>query len=129
MISTFDVLVGDIVRFEPGDVIPADGILVAGHHATFDESWATGESDTISKINADEAMANIETCALSPMNDPFILSGSYVTGGIGSFLVTGVGIHSGLGRMRMSLRDHPHNSPVQAELIRICTSIIKLGLG
>jgi Ca2+-transporting ATPase len=30
VISVFDILVGDLVRLEAGDVMPADGILVDG---------------------------------------------------------------------------------------------------
>ncbi|KAG4440576.1 hypothetical protein IFR05_003943 [Cadophora sp. M221] len=129
LVSKFDVLVGDIVLFEPGDVIPADGILVAGHQATFDESGYTGEAGPVRKIHADEAMEKIEACELSARNDPFIISGSCVTGGVGSFLVTGVGIHSNMGRSTMSFRVHPDDSPVQVKLARIYASIIKLGLG
>ncbi|KAH7379914.1 putative calcium-transporting ATPase 2 [Cadophora sp. MPI-SDFR-AT-0126] len=127
LIPKFDVLVGDIVLFEPGDIIPADGILVSGHHATFDEACCTGEADLMRKIPADEAMAQIEARALSARNDPFVLSGSIVVAGMGSFIATSVGVHSGQGKIEMSLRDDPDDSPLQIELVRVCDSIIKLG--
>ncbi|PVH84045.1 calcium ATPase, partial [Cadophora sp. DSE1049] len=126
VIHKLDVLVGDIVLFEPGDCIPADGILVAGYHATFDESCCTGESDLMRKIPADEAMAQIEARALSARNDPFILSGSKVVGGVGSFIATSIGVHSSQGMIVMALRDDPDDSPLQIELVRVCESIIKL---
>lgn len=129
MISKDEVLVGDIVQLEPGSRIPADGILVSGHHILCDESVSTGESDLIAKFPADEVMARIETSMLSSKNDPFILSGSCVVEGDGTFLATGVGIHSGMGKILMSLREDTTESPMQMELVRISGVIAKVGSG
>ena len=51
-----DVLVGDLALLEPGEIIPCDGVLVAGHNVRCDESAATGESDVIKKVTPDEAL-------------------------------------------------------------------------
>jgi len=40
-ISVYDILTGDIVLLEPGDVIPVDGIFLEGHNLKCDESSAT----------------------------------------------------------------------------------------
>jgi Ca2+-transporting ATPase len=50
LISIFDLVVGDVVHMEPGDIIAADGIVVSSHNLHCDESSATGETDAITKI-------------------------------------------------------------------------------
>ncbi len=62
-ISIYDLIVGDIVLLEPGEVFPADGVLIEGHGICCDESGATGESDTIKK---------------DALKDPFFISGTKV---------------------------------------------------
>ncbi|KAI8336725.1 PMCA-type calcium-translocating P-type ATPase [Chlamydoabsidia padenii] len=49
LISVHDVLVGDILHLEPGDIVAADGIFIEGHNFKCDESAATGESDAVRK--------------------------------------------------------------------------------
>ena len=41
-VLTADVLVGDVVKFKFGNVLPADGILLQGHDVKIDESTLTG---------------------------------------------------------------------------------------
>ena len=40
---TSQLLVGDVVKFKFGNVLPADGILLQGHDVKVDESTLTGE--------------------------------------------------------------------------------------
>ncbi|KAI7847434.1 hypothetical protein BDC45DRAFT_575837 [Circinella umbellata] len=48
-ISAHDLVVGDILIVEPGDVVLADGLYVSGYNLDCDESSATGESATVKK--------------------------------------------------------------------------------
>jgi calcium-translocating P-type ATPase len=48
-ISINDLVVGDYLLLQPGDTVPADGYLVAGH-ADVNEAALTGESEAIKKI-------------------------------------------------------------------------------
>ncbi|MGQ9659689.1 MAG: calcium-translocating P-type ATPase, PMCA-type [Thermochromatium sp.] len=43
-----DLVVGDYVLLQPGDTIPTDGLLIAGH-AEVDEAALTGESEPVKK--------------------------------------------------------------------------------
>jgi calcium-translocating P-type ATPase len=47
-ISINDLVVDDSVLLQPGDTVPADGVIIAGH-IEVDESALTGESESITK--------------------------------------------------------------------------------
>jgi Ca2+-transporting ATPase len=112
LISIYDVVVGDIMNLEPGDVISADGVLVEASNLKADESAATGESDTIKK---------------NFIKDPFILSGSKITEGVGKYVVCAVGIHSFFGKTMMALRTESTMTPLQVKLDALAEKIAKLG--
>lgn len=84
-ISVYDILVGDVLHMEPGDLIPADGIFISGHNVKCDESSATGESDQMKKTNAEQVLRLLERGHNDPKDlDPFIISGSKVLEGVGT---------------------------------------------
>ena len=113
LIGVYDVLVGDVLCVEPGDMLCADGVFISGHNLKVDESAATGESDAIAK-NRDA--------------DPFFLSGSKVIEGVGRFVVTGVGIYSFHGRTMMALRTDDQQTPLQVKLENLAEKIAKIGI-
>lgn len=134
-ISVHDVLVGDVLVLEQGDVIPVDGVLIDGHNVSCDESSATGESDIVKKMPAEAVSkalldkdpdSEADKKAMAKM-DPFLLSGARVLDGVGHFLVTAVGPHSSLGRTMMALRNDPGMTPLQARLNILAGYIAKLG--
>ena len=127
-ISIYDLLVGDVVHLEPGDMVPVDGIFIGGHNVKCDESHATGESDILHKTPGDEVSRAIEEHGNLSKMDPFILSGAKVSEGIGTFLVTSVGINSSYGKIMMSLRDEGQTTPLQSKLNVLAEYIAKLGL-
>lgn len=81
MISVFDILVGDVLHLEPGDLVPVDGVFIEGHELKCDESSATGESDALRKTGGDQVMAALESGASTKDLDPFIISGAKVLEG------------------------------------------------
>ncbi len=42
--SVYDLLVGDIVEVETGEILSVDGILIESNNLTTDESSMTGET-------------------------------------------------------------------------------------
>ncbi|KAI4152224.1 MAG: hypothetical protein LQ341_000745 [Variospora aurantia] len=128
-ISVHDTLVGDVMHIEPGDMIPVDGIFISGHNVECDESSATGESDLLKKQAGDDVYSAIEAHQSLSKLDPFIISGAKVTEGIGTFLVTSVGVNSSYGKTMMSLREESQTTPLQSKLNVLATWIAKLGLG
>ncbi|KAI9800349.1 MAG: hypothetical protein M1825_004119 [Sarcosagium campestre] len=126
-LSVFDLLVGDVMHLEPGDLIPVDGIFIEGHGVKCDESSATGESDLLKKTPADEVMRAIEAHEDARKLDPFILSGAKVSEGVGTFLVTAVGVHSAHGKTMMALKEDTESTPLQSKLNVLAEQIAKLG--
>lgn len=128
-ISVYDLLVGDVLHLEPGDLIPVDGVLIEGFNLRCDESSATGESDIIRKMPADEVFQAIQENQSTKKLDPFILSGGKVSEGVGTFLVTSTGVNSSYGKIMMSLKDEGQTTPLQSKLNILAEYIAKLGLG
>lgn len=112
-IPSSDVTVGDIVMLDAGDYIPADGRLIECASLKVDESALTGESLGVEKnidpIKDDEV----------PLGDRLnmVYSGSFVTYGRGSFLVTGIGMDTEVGKIASLLKTTSEKrTPLQVNL-------------
>lgn len=127
LISVFDVMVGDVLHLESGDAIPADGILIDGHGIRCDESSATGESDAQKKTGGQEVWDRIMEETATSKLDPFIISGSKVLEGVGTYLVTSVGVNSSFGKIMTSLQTENEDTPLQVKLARMANWIGYLG--
>lgn len=86
------VAVGDIVRLESGDEVPADGELIHSMALRMDESIFTGEMYATKSADRSEFKSD----ATYPSN--FLLRGSTVIEGNGVFRVTAVGMQTEEGR-------------------------------
>jgi Ca2+-transporting ATPase len=126
-LSVFDVLAGDVIHIEPGDLVPVDGILIEGFNVKCDESQATGESDIIRKTSGEAVFNAIENQENLKKMDPFIQSGARIMEGVGTYMATSVGVYSSYGKTLMSLNEDPEMTPLQAKLNVIATYIAKLG--
>ncbi|SPO01652.1 probable calcium P-type ATPase NCA-3 (Ca2+-transporting ATPase) [Cephalotrichum gorgonifer] len=129
MINVQDVLVGDVLHLEPGDLVPVDGIFIDGHDLKCDESSATGESDALKKTGGDQVMQALESGQNAADLDPFIISGAKVLEGMGTFVCTSVGVNSSFGKIMMSVRTEVEPTPLQKKLEGLALAIAKLGGG
>ncbi|KAI9009873.1 hypothetical protein BC832DRAFT_518476, partial [Gaertneriomyces semiglobifer] len=112
-ISSWDIIVGDLVEVVVGDEIPADGIYVHGSRLVIDESPLTGESVPVKKS----------------ANAPFLFSGCQVSEGSGVMLVTGVGSRSSGGQIQELLNAAQSEETVlQAKLKVVAILIGKIGV-
>ncbi|EGU11290.1 putative Calcium-transporting ATPase [Rhodotorula toruloides ATCC 204091] len=123
LMSVYDVVVGDILFLEPGEIVPVDGIFLGGHNVRCDESGATGESDAVRKAPYDE----IEAEGGKGKTDCFMISGSKVLEGVGKYVVTSVGMNSFHGKIMMSLQGDTEDTPLQLKLNALAELIAKLG--
>ncbi|KAL4909591.1 hypothetical protein BDW74DRAFT_146831 [Aspergillus multicolor] len=130
LVHITQLTVGDIVHLEPGDSVPADGVLVTSHDIKCDESTATGESDQVEKVSGYDAWERLQQDELDEADaDPFVISGSKVLEGLGTYLVTSVGPHSTYGRIMVSLGTETDPTPLQVKLARLASWIGWFGLG
>lgn len=132
LIHISELLVGDVIHLEPGDVVPADGIMIYGYNVICDESSTTGEADLIHKASGDRVFTAMENkkeawdadqCHM----DPFLLAGTKVLDGIGTFLVTATGTNSTYGKILATLRDEPEPTPLQVRLVSVAKHITQAG--
>ena len=128
-VSVYDVTVGDIMHLEPGDAVSVDGIFLSGHGVKCDESSATGESDQMKKTAVGEVWQQIQNGTATRKLDPFIISGSKVLEGVGTFVVTSVGVNSSYGKIMVSLQTENEDTPLQVKLGRLANWIGGLGSG
>ncbi|KAI8460792.1 hypothetical protein BY996DRAFT_8463651 [Phakopsora pachyrhizi] len=133
-----DLLVGDVLIINTGDLLPVDGIFLEGFEVKCDESSVTGESDLINKISYERALelamkksgqnqVPLQDEVQLGKSDCFMISGSKVVEGYGSYLVTSVGKNSFFGKIMMSLRTETEDTPLQAKLNTLAELIAKIG--
>lgn len=111
-ISVFHILVRDVMYLEPGDLVPVDGIFIDRYNVRCDESSVTSESSLVTKHVTISVFQSI--IAREDLNkiDLFILSGSKVSKGVCTFLVTAVRVNSIYRKTLMSLDDSPQVMPL-----------------
>ena len=94
-IPAYDLVVGDIVRLEAGDVVPGDGRIIEGFSLKINESALTGESESVEKSNE---IIDSDKVALGDQTN-MVFSSSLVTYGRGTFVTTAVGTKTELGKI------------------------------
>ena len=112
-IPSSEVTVGDIVMLDAGDYIPADGRIIECTSLKVDESALTGESLGVDKMT--DVIARDEV----PLGDRvnMVYSGSFVTYGRGSFVVTGIGMETEVGKIASLLKTTSEKkTPLQVNL-------------
>lgn len=94
-ILSSDVVPGDILLLEAGDMVAADGRLLETYSLLVNESSLTGES-----INVEKKTGKIRTekVPLAEQHN-MVFSGSLVAAGRGTVLVTGTGMNTEIGRI------------------------------
>ena len=116
-----DVVVGDIVRLEGGDEVPADGTILSSDELRMDESAFTGEPYTMKS-------ASVETSTgeeAYPKN--FLLRGSIVLDGFCMYKVTAVGVDTEEGRGAVKLQQDPEpETPLNRQLSDLGKIITKV---
>ena len=111
-IPSAEVTVGDIVMLDAGDYIPADGRLLESASLKVDESALTGESLGVEKMT-DAIEGEV------PLGDRtnMVYSGSFVTYGRGSVVVTGIGMETEVGKIASLLKTTSEKkTPLQVNL-------------
>ena len=111
-IPSKEVTIGDEVFLEAGDYVPADGRILTNASLKIDESALTGESLAVEK-SEDTITGEV------PLGDQtnMVFSGSFVTYGRGSFLVTAIGMDTEVGKIATLLKTTSEKkTPLQMNL-------------
>lgn len=111
-IPSREVTVGDEVCLEAGDYIPADGRILNNASMKVDESALTGESLSVEKqvdiISGEVSLGDRKN---------MLYSGSFLTYGRGSMVVTGIGMNTEVGKIASLLKSASEKkTPLQVNL-------------
>jgi len=106
--STEEIVPGDSVSLDAGDVVPADGVLVTARELQVDQSMMTGESVPVMLLDGEK-----------------VTGGTLVTRGRAVFTVTETGADSGLGRLATMMLNAPTQAtPLQRRLSRLSRVLV-----
>lgn len=112
IIPARELVVGDVILLEAGDMVPADGRLIENASLKINESALTGESLAVEKSTA----AILEDVPLGDRTN-MLFSGSFVTYGRGKAVVTDIGMETEVGRIAGLLKSTSEKqTPLQANL-------------
>src|SRR3954452_10870801 len=114
---------GDIVEVEAGDVVPADGRLLAAATLEIAESALTGESVPVSK-GVDRV-----TAPDAPLGDrtDMVYMNTNVTRGTGQFVVTATGMETEVGHISgMLQRQEDSKSPLTVQLEKLTKQLVTI---
>src|SRR6476659_9701232 len=113
LVPAVEVVPGDLVQLEAGDIVPADGRIVRSATLEAQEAALTGESAPVSKDSAVLAAGDVPLGDRSNM----LFQNTSVTRGTASMLVTGTGLATQMGQIATMLTSVTRTrSPLQTEL-------------
>ena len=115
-IKSDDILVGDLIHVQVGDILPADLILVEGSGIQIDESSLTGESKPLKKETYEKCQELIDNKKVSKIPSPLMLSGTNCVEGTGYAVVLAVGDHSQKGIIKRTIDNAQENNRTPLEL-------------
>ncbi|MCR1933176.1 cation-translocating P-type ATPase [Clostridium tepidum] len=108
-----EIVPGDILILEAGDYVPADGRIIENYSIQVNESSLTGESESVLK-SVDIISEN--DIALGDQKN-MIFSGSFVTYGRATVVVTNTGMNTEIGKIASLIEDtQEKETPLQVSL-------------
>lgn len=123
-IDSKDVVPGDIMLLEAGDMVTADGRILDNYSLQVNESSLTGESTNIDK-------ADVDFDHEIPLGDRLnmVYSSSLVTYGRANVLVTGTGMNTEIGKIASLMNEtKERRTPLQVSLdkfsFKLATAIL-----
>ncbi|KAM0674043.1 plasma membrane calcium [Gurleya vavrai] len=107
--NSTDLIVGDVIYFEPGDLIPADCVIISEDYVICDEQLISGESEPVSKS----------------VEEPFLISGTYITEGVAKAIVISVGKNSVKGKLIQNMKEKNKKTPLEHKIEELAQSLAK----
>ena len=129
-VKSEDLVVGDIVRFEAGDTVPADCRVLESYSLKAEEAALTGEP------LAAEKLVDVLMCGEGqddvPLGDRanMLYSGSTVVYGRGTAVVTATGMDTEMGKIAGALSmAEKEQTPLQRRMAELSAFLTKLVIG
>lgn len=125
-IPSSEVVPGDIIFLEAGDLIVADGRVIESYSLQVNESSLTGESESVNKTA--EIIDRTEVALGDQIN--MVFSGSLVTYGRGIVLVTATGMQTEIGKIATLMNQtQQKKTPLQVNLDDFSKKLAMIILG
>lgn len=116
-----EVVVNDKIFLQPGDRIPADGIIVEGK-VKVNQAVLNGEAQPVTKNASDESPEKLK------MSDDFsVFRGTVITEGEAILDVKYVGDRTLFGELALSLQSEGAQGPLRIKLAALAKRIAKIG--
>jgi P-type Ca2+ transporter type 2C len=117
-VSTFNLVVGDIVLLSTGDITPADGIVLGRNDLEINEKMLTGETVMKKKSAAYEIQGS------SVKSSPVLFAGTFVQAGEGRMLIVAVGTLTYQGTMEQKMKEAEHGRSILQKKLDAMTDLI-----
>ena len=129
-LTSDELLVGDLIKINYGDLLPADMMLVEGNGLKIDESSLTGESNAVTKKPYEKCQEELDNGLEKPSSN-ILLSGTSVIEGVGNAIIIAVGNYSQKGIIRSTIENaqEDNKTPLEEKLDKIAKLIGYFGLG
>lgn len=115
-ISSKELVPGDIILIEAGNIVPADARLISSANLRVQEATLTGESEPVTKDHSFVAKKNIEIADRKNM----LFMGTIITYGRGQAVVTATGMQTELGKIAYMLQEvKEEQTPLQKRLSKL----------
>ena len=125
-LDTRQLVPGDIILLEAGDLVPADGRILHCANLKVDESAITGESVPVSKESGAVLAEDTEVGDQSNM----VISSTVITNGRATCVVTATGMDTQVGRIAgMLLNQSDPSTPLQRKMGEISSTLSFACLG
>ena len=125
-----EILVGDLIKINYGEILPADMLMIEGNGIKIDESSLTGESNAMTKKPYEKCKEEMEQGNNNP-SSMILLSGTNVIEGAGTAIAIAIGQHSQKGIIRGTIDNaqEDNKTPLEIKLDKIANLIGYFGLG
>jgi len=121
-IGSGDLVIGDIVKLNIGDRVPADIRLLEVDNFQIDESLLTGESKTVSKHTKQIADKNAQVYEKTNL----AFSGSFVASGTAVGCVVAIGANTEIGKTAQSLAQKELHSDFQKQINKFSQFLLRI---
>ena len=130
VVKSEDLVVGDVLVFEAGDVVPADCRIIESYSLKAEEAALTGESVPVNKLIDTLYLTEGQKDITLGDRHNMLYSGSTVAYGRGKAVVVATGMDTEIGKIAASLQDAlSDETPLQRKMAELSKTLTKLVIG